>query len=313
MHHSIASRARPRPRQLASLCAACARVATFSSSSPSGTSSNTPATPLPQRPSPSPPRPHAGLLPRPAPPTAAAAASRWFSRSTAAASPAAQGPQDAAAAQGPGARQTRQQQSGEPDYYALFPQTLAAGPPPDGPFEIDVRALRREFLRLQAAVHPDFHHHASSSSSSSSSSASSAAAPHSAARRQAEAASAHVNAAFKTLSSPLQRAQYLLRRRHGLDLAGDEAAALAAPDASLLAQVMAARELIEDAAGAQELEPLRAENDARIAADEAALAAAFARDDPDAAVALVVRLRYWLNVRDSLDDWEPGRPVVMQH
>ncbi|KLU89269.1 DnaJ domain-containing protein [Magnaporthiopsis poae ATCC 64411] len=251
MHHLIASRARPRPRQLASLCAACARLATnFSSSSSSFPSSlsNKKAASLPQRSSPSAPRPRARPAPAPAPPT-----SRCSSSSTTAANPASQ---DAAAGEeGPSTHpQKQQQQSSEPDYYALFPQTLPAGPPPDGPFEIDVRALRREFLQLQAAVHPDFHHHAASSSSSSSSPGGSSSSRHSAARRQAEAASAHVNAAYKTLASPLLRAQYLLRCRHGLDLAGDEAASLAAPDAAFLAEVMAVQEDIEDAVASKEEE-----------------------------------------------------------
>ncbi|KAL8332053.1 hypothetical protein RB593_002415 [Gaeumannomyces tritici] len=315
MHHSIARRARPRPRQLASLCAAYAPVASFSTSSPSpyGTHKNTPATQPPQRPfAPPTPRPRAGLLPRPAPspPTAAAttATARGLSTSTAAASPAAQGSQGGAAAGQPpdDAHQQKPKPkppSGEPDYYALFPETLAAGPPPEGPFELDARALHREFLQLQAGVHPDFHHHASSSLATETA--------RSAARRRAEAASANVNAAYETLSSPLARAGYLLRRLYGLDVTGEGVGALVAPDGELLDEVMTAAQRIEEAGAWEELKPLREENDARVKADEAALAEAFARDDPDAAVALVVRLRYWLNVREWIDEWQLGRPVLM--
>ncbi|KAL8417490.1 hypothetical protein RB594_001237 [Gaeumannomyces avenae] len=318
MRHSIARHARPRPRQLASLSAAYARVASFSTSSPSpyGTHKNTPATQPPPRPSaPPPPRPRAGLPPRPAPPpptAATTATARWLSTSTAAASPAAQGPQGAAAA-GQNPDDARQQKpkpkpkpkppSGEPDYYALFPETLAAGPPPEGPFELDARALHREFLQLQAGVHPDFHHHASSSLATETA--------RSAARRRAEAASANVNAAYETLSSPLARAGYLLRRLYGLDVTGEGVGALVAPDGELLDEVMTAAQRIEEAGALEELKALREENDARVKADEAALAEAFARDDRDAAVALVVRLRYWLNVREWIDEWQLGRPVRM--
>src|SRR5262245_43856431 len=40
-------------------------------------------------------------------------------------------------------------------YYDLFPKSFPDGPPPKGPFGIDSRSLRSEFLRLQAATHPD--------------------------------------------------------------------------------------------------------------------------------------------------------------
>lgn len=211
-------------------------------------------------------------------------------------------------------------------YYALFPQTLPDGPPPTGPFDIDTRALRREFLQLQAASHPDFHHSAAaaavSSSSSSSSSpsfpetntSSSSTTTHSTSRRKAEALSSHINVAYKTLADPLPRAQYLLAERYGVDLAGDEAARLTGPpDPALLADVLHARETIEDAASERDLDGVRAENDARVAACLDALARAFAAEDLPAAVRETVRLRYWVNIRQSVEDWEEGRPVVLQH
>lgn len=193
-------------------------------------------------------------------------------------------------------------------YYALFPQTLATGPPPTGPFSIDVRALRREFLQLQAASHPDFHHAAASASASSSSQT------HSISRRKAEALSSHINAAYKTLSSPLLRAQYLLAERYGIDLAGDEASSLTGPpDAALLGEVMAAREVIEDAGSEEELEEVRAENTERIRKCLEELETAFQREDVTAAVRETVRLRYWENIRESVEAWEEGKPVVLQH
>lgn len=190
-------------------------------------------------------------------------------------------------------------------YYALFPQTLATGPPPTGPFSIDVRALRREFLQLQAASHPDFHHAAASSSSSQT---------HSVSRRKAEALSSHINAAYKTLSSPLLRAQYLLAERHGIDLAGDEASSLTGPpDAALLGEVMAAREVIEDARSEEDLEGVRTENNERIRKCLEELERAFGREDVTTAVRETVRLRYWENIRESIEAWEEGKPVVLHH
>lgn len=191
-------------------------------------------------------------------------------------------------------------------YYALFPQTLPDGPPPKGPFSIDTRVLRREFLQLQAASHPDFHHSASQSTSSSSS--------HSTSRRKAEALSSHINSAYKTLSSPLLRAQYILASRYGTDLAGDEASTLTGPaDPDLLTEVLYARETIEEAGSEKDLEGVRAENETRIEACLKSLEEAFAGEDIARATRETVRLRYWVNIRESVDNWEEGRPVVLQH
>ncbi|EAQ89385.1 hypothetical protein CHGG_06004 [Chaetomium globosum CBS 148.51] len=99
-----------------------------------------------------------------------------------------------------------------PTYYALFPETLPDGPPPTGKFPIDLRALRNEFLRLQAASHPDFHHSASQTSPTpptQGNNNNNNTNTKSAARLHAEATSAQINAAYKTLSSPLLRAHWL--------------------------------------------------------------------------------------------------------
>ncbi|KAI9171564.1 J-type co-chaperone JAC1 [Paramyrothecium foliicola] len=175
-------------------------------------------------------------------------------------------------------------------HYDLFPQTLSAGPPPSGHFPVDVRALRREFLQLQARAHPDLHP------------------PEHKAR--AEATSALINEAYRTLSNPLLRAQYLLSLR-GVDVANDETLKIEEPD--LLMEVLESREDIEAATDEAELDEPRRVNDDRIAASEAELERAFRTDDVDAAKREAVRLRYWINIKESLDNWEPGKPVVLQH
>ncbi|CAH0049911.1 unnamed protein product [Clonostachys solani] len=181
--------------------------------------------------------------------------------------------------------------SGPPKtHYDLFPETLPQGPPPAGHFPIDTRALRREFLRLQARAHPDLHPASD--------------------KPRAEAASALINDAYKTLSNPLLRAQYLLALR-GVDVANDEKLKVEEP--SLLMLVLEAREEIEDAESEDDLVAPREANDARVAASEDALDIAFANDDIDAAKREAVRLRYWVNIRDTLHHWEQGKPVVLQH
>lgn len=161
-----------------------------------------------------------------------------------------------------------------------------------------MRALRREFLRLQAATHPDFHAHGSASPTD---------------RRRAEAASSLINGAFKTLSNPLLRAQYLLREQYGLDLAGDEAGRIAGVEEEVLHQVLEAREVIEEATGEEDLRGLREENEGRIRESEERIGELFGKGDVEGLKREVVRLRYWVNIREGIDNWEPGRPVVLEH
>ena len=175
-------------------------------------------------------------------------------------------------------------------HYDFFPETLPDGPPPKGHFPIDARALRREFLRLQAKAHPDLHPAELKS--------------------RAEATSARINEAYKTLLNPLHRAQYLLSLQ-GVDVATDET--LKVEDPELLMTVLEAREAIEEAAEEHDLDGLRDENEARIRASEEVLEGAFAGHDIELAKREAVKLRYWVNIRESVDAWERGKPVVLQH
>ncbi|WQF77713.1 Putative DnaJ domain, co-chaperone Hsc20, co-chaperone HscB oligomerization [Colletotrichum destructivum] len=175
-------------------------------------------------------------------------------------------------------------------HYEFFPITLPDGPPPKGHFPIDQRALRREFLRLQAKAHPDMHP--------------------AELKARAEATSARINEAYKTLSNPLLRAQYLLSLR-GVDVANDETLKVEDPD--LLMIVLEAREEIEEAASESELEGQRAANDERIRESEEVLEEAFRHDDIETAKREAVKLRYWVNIQESLNNWEAGKPIVLQH
>ena len=175
-------------------------------------------------------------------------------------------------------------------HYELFPQTAPSGPPPEGPFEIDVRKLKKEFLQLQAKAHPDLHQGEN--------------------RARAEGASALINEAYKTLQNPLRRAQYLLSLR-GIDVAEDETAKVDDPE--LLMDVLEAREEIENANQESDLELTRQINNGRIEDSTWILEAAFEKDDMKMAKEETVKLRYWINIKDSLDAWEKGKPVVLSH
>ncbi|KAK4507964.1 hypothetical protein PRZ48_001699 [Zasmidium cellare] len=174
-------------------------------------------------------------------------------------------------------------------HYTFFPQTFPSGPPPSSPFTPDLRALRSEFLRQQAKAHPDL-------------------APP-AQKRAAEALSARINEAYKTLQDPLLRAQYLLREA-GIDVE-DESAKL--EEGELLMEVMEAREAVEEVEGEEELVGLREENDERIGESVRVLEGAFERGELDKAAREAVRLRYWVNIGESIRGWEKGKGGGLNH
>jgi len=175
-------------------------------------------------------------------------------------------------------------------HYHLFPKSLPSGPPPHGRFAVDLSALRKEFLQLQARAHPDLHPPED--------------------KNKAQALSARINEAYKTLQSPLLRAQYLLSLK-GIDIHEDETAKV--EDAELLMEVLDARERIEEAEEEVELVEMKEDNDGRILNSVRVLEDAFEKDDIELAKSEAVRLRYWANIKESLDGWEKGKPVVLVH
>jgi molecular chaperone HscB len=129
-------------------------------------------------------------------------------------------------------------------------------------------------------------------------------------KKRAEALSARINEAYKTLQNPLLRAQYLLSLR-GIEVAEDETAKVEDPE--LLMEVLEAREQIEEAQSEEELVEMTNSNDGRIRGSEEVLEQAFKEDNIERAKSEAVKLRYWINIKESIDNWERGKPVVLQH
>ncbi|KAL8838360.1 MAG: hypothetical protein Q9170_002167 [Blastenia crenularia] len=196
-----------------------------------------------------------------------------------------------------------QQESFRPqNHYDLFPSSLPAGPPPKGSFHVDPSQLRKEFLQLQAVAHPDRHQGAD--------------------KAKAEAASARINDAYKTLLNPLARARYLLSLR-GVELGEDESIA-GSPlemgggggnvDAGFLMDVMEVREAIEEAASKEEIEEMKQKNNERKRKCEDRLDELFRAEDIETARTETVRLGYWVNVATALEAWEKvGDGRVSEH
>ena len=160
--------------------------------------------------------------------------------------------------------------------YDLFPQTFPQGPPPASDFQPDLKQLRSEFLALQSKSHPDV------------------ATPGN--KRHAEALSMRINEAYNTLANPLKRAQYLLSLQ-GIDVEDDSAKL---SDSELLMEVMEVRERVDEVENDEALGKEAAENDVRIKQAVRALGDAFAAGEYKTAATEAVRLRYWMNIHESI-------------
>jgi molecular chaperone HscB len=183
------------------------------------------------------------------------------------------------------------------NHYTIFPTTLPQGPPPNSSFIVDVAALRREFLQLQGAIHPDKF-------------------PQGPEKQRAEALSSRINDAYRTLIDPLSRAQYLLAEIHGIDVLAEDGASKYALDSETLMEIMDVQETVEELSSAPVAEAeatvngLREENAGRIAESVTKLQKAFDEGDIETAQMETVRLRFWYSLRDGLKEWEHGHGEI---
>lgn len=167
-------------------------------------------------------------------------------------------------------------------YYDLFPKTLASGPPPSGTFNIDVKALHREFLLLQALAHPDRHTNTS--------------------KDLAGEESAFINEAYNTLKHPLSRAQYLLSLKYsGIKEYETKDQSL---DSEALCEIMEIREQIDEATPDDftTLKRLKNENKQRIKECENSIAKAFSENDLQTARKQTTLLKYWMSISSHFDE-----------
>lgn len=163
------------------------------------------------------------------------------------------------------------------NYYKLFPKTFPNGPPPSGPFAVDTRALRREYLDRQQQVHPDTSQGDNNSFSLD---------------------SAEVGNAYRTLCDPLKRAEHVLELNGVESL--QEGATLT--DEELLMDIMMIREELSECEDPVRRKELEKENDERAAATVKALEQAFAENNLEAAKKAAVELSYWAKIKENFQE-----------
>ncbi|PRT56107.1 J-type co-chaperone jac1, mitochondrial [Wickerhamiella sorbophila] len=155
------------------------------------------------------------------------------------------------------------------NYYSLFPKTLAAGPPPKGPFEIDTKSLRNEYLKAQQQAHPDVNSGATA------------------------ADSATLGSAYRTLLDPL------LRSRHILELQGSTAVGEDASldDEELLMNILMVREEVSECEDPAERAKLEQANNERIESTIHKISQAYSENDLETAQKATIELGYWIKLR----------------
>lgn len=78
-------------------------------------------------------------------------------------------------------------------------------------------------------------------------------------------------------------------------------------------EVMEIREEIEEAEEGVDLVGLEGDNNTRIRQSEERIEERFKKGDIEGVKEEAVRLRYWVNVKESLDTWEKGKDIVLNH
>ncbi|RSH91888.1 hypothetical protein EHS25_009258 [Saitozyma podzolica] len=114
--------------------------------------------------------------------------------------------------------------------------------------------------------------------------------------------SGRVNKAYDVLGNPLKRAEYILSV-HGLR--SEETDSLTDP--TLLAEILEAREELEEAASHDEVEEIRKANHEKVEETIAAIKEAFSSEPPDfeGARTLAIQLKYWLGLEAAAKEWTP--------
>lgn len=152
----------------------------------------------------------------------------------------------------------------------------------DQSFDVALDDVRRRYIELQQALHPDRFVHKDDAE-----------------RHRAHTASSLVSKAYNTLKDPLERATYLLHL-HGVDLTDESIKHELDPE--LLLEVMEERERLAEAEEGEQLKAIAEENQARMDTTLDDISIAFKNSDIVAARDAIIRLKYWSSLHHALEE-----------
>ncbi|XP_055855021.1 iron-sulfur cluster co-chaperone protein HscB [Episyrphus balteatus] len=145
-------------------------------------------------------------------------------------------------------------------------------------FDIPSTKLTKIFRQLQTLVHPDKFGNKTE-------------------REQANSAewSALINKAYKTLSHPLVRGQYLLKL-HGVEMPHDNSAL----NKEFLLEMMEKNEEVDEAVSIEDLNSINEKIQEEIDSEIGKLKALFASNDLNGAKAVLVKMKYLMSIQSSI-------------
>ncbi|ODV88108.1 hypothetical protein CANARDRAFT_26264 [[Candida] arabinofermentans NRRL YB-2248] len=185
------------------------------------------------------------------------------------------------------------------NYFKLFPKTFPNGGPPSSSFDVSSRDLKKEFKMLQGRYHPDLKSSINNNVVF---------------NDIDDFTSVEINAAYKTLSDPLTRSQYILKQNAGIDLNDDSVnKKFQFKDQSLLMDILDIHEDLENIQTEEDLEKMNTVNDERIYSCLERLKTLYENESYEDAALETVKMKYWYNIRNALKEWEQGKPVNLTH
>ena len=208
--------------------------------------------------------------------------------------------------------------------FNLFPKSFPNNGPPRDSFLIDSRQLRREFRTLQSEHHPDIVMGSAALASEGKTQ------QNGIQNGVSDKYSALLNKAYSTLSNPYSRLAHFIELHHPdhLDISRDDTSkqlishfqgsstSNANHYQEVLLVVLEAHETLEFASNEQDLEELEQENDERISQGEHIVEKLLKEQHPpnwDLLMMEAIKLKYWMNIKTGIRDWEPGKPVQLTH
>ncbi|EEB05071.1 DNAJ domain-containing protein Jac1 [Schizosaccharomyces japonicus yFS275] len=164
------------------------------------------------------------------------------------------------------------------NFYDMFPDVVSK-PPPQGPFDIDAKALRRSYLKQAKFMHPDVAQGED--------------------RKAIELKAAELSKAYRTLLSPLSRAEYIL----SLNNESADSEEIKNNDPEFLMQILEVHEQLQEVGSSPDaLNRLKQENDERKQNEIANLKQAMEKADWEQARYFVARLRYWESISRNIQE-----------